>query len=475
MSASTLPLIIDGRHVDTLSAPGAPVFIPNEGQEGVNNRILVLGATPDLCRQAADSSAAAFATWRHTSPRERQALFLRAAQLLQEHSDKARQTIQDEIRCSPTWAAINVNDGIAILESVAALITSGVLSGTSPIVGNPEAHAVVLKEPLGVVLGIAPWNAPLILGIRAVAAAVAAGNTAILKGSELSPRTHYFVANLFHDAGFPSGVVNFLVHRMEDASDCFEALIAHPAVRKCNFTGSTGVGRHVAMRAAFFLKPVLLELGGKNFAVVLADADLDQAATRVLEGALLNSGQICMSTDLILVAQEVEKEFRAKLHACLDAFAGEVTSLINPKSGERVQKLLDDVKRQGATLTRSKANGDSPSAVVIENISPDKQFWSTECFGPAVGIRVIDDISQVPALVNASEYGLSAAIFTKNHVAAIHMAKKLDVGAVHINGSTVHDEACLPHGGVKSSGWGRFGGHWGFDEFLQTKTVIVNP
>ncbi|CAK7219649.1 hypothetical protein SBRCBS47491_003918 [Sporothrix bragantina] len=477
MASKVLPLIIDGKDVDALSAPSAPIFVPNEGQS-VKQRTLVLGATPALCIEAANSSAAAFATWRHTSPFERQALLHRAAQLLRERTDEARQIMEDEIKCSAKWSAINVNDAVAMLESVAALTTSGVLSGTSPAVRNHKSHAVVLKEPMGVVLGIAPWNAPLILGVRAVAAAVAAGNTTILKGSELSPRTHSFVANLFRDVGFPPGVINFLVHRPEDASDCFEALIAHPAIRKCNFTGSTAVGRHIAARAAMNLKPVLLELGGKNFAVVLADADNDKAVDHVLEGAFLNSGQICMSTDLVLVSRAVEHAFRARLHSRLEAIAAEVTSVIHKSSWARIQGLLTDAEQRGAILTRSTVDvktADTLPAVLIENVSRDMQFWAAESFGPVVGIRVFADPAEVPALINGSSYGLSAAVFTNNHVEALHLARQLDVGAVHVNGSTVHDEACLPHGGVKNSGWGRFGGYWGFDEFLQTKTVIMNP
>lgn len=175
-----------------------------------------------------------------------------------------------------------------LIEETAALVTSFNLTGSIPPSQNSEAHSLVVLEPLGVIIGIAPWNSPLLLGFRAVLPAIAIGNTAILKGSELSPRTHYFIASLFREAGFPPGVCNFLLHPADVAATVFETIIERHEVRKCNFTGSTPVGRAIANRAASALKPCLLELGGKNFAVVLDDADVAKAASLVCEGAFLN-------------------------------------------------------------------------------------------------------------------------------------------------------------------------------------------
>lgn len=183
-------------------------------------------------------------------------------------------------------------------------MTAAVMNGSIVPTKQENAQAMIYYEPLGVVLGIAPWNAPLILGLRAVIAPIAAGNTAILKvsrlqpqrsnksdsqkGSEMSPRTHYFIARLFQAAGFPPGVLNFLLHRPEDAVEVFDCLINAPQIRKCNFTGSTAVGRSIAQKAGAALKPVLLELGGKNCAIVLKDADLEKAAHATVFGAILN-------------------------------------------------------------------------------------------------------------------------------------------------------------------------------------------
>jgi acyl-CoA reductase-like NAD-dependent aldehyde dehydrogenase len=202
--------------------------------------------------------------------------------------DEIKAIIEDEIHATSLWSSINLEDSILMIEEAASLITSLALSGTLPPSQDPASQVLVLTEPLGVILGIAPWNSPLILAFRSIIAAIAAGNTVILKGSELSPRTHYFVSSLFRDAGFPPGVCNFLLHRETDAALVFETIIDRHEVRKCNFTGSTPVGRSIASRAARALKPCLMELGGKNFAVVLKDADVEKAARMIAEGAFLN-------------------------------------------------------------------------------------------------------------------------------------------------------------------------------------------
>ncbi|KAL3475749.1 aldehyde dehydrogenase [Aspergillus californicus] len=478
MQTHMVPLIIDGADI-ILEARGVnPLFTPNPDLGGPQHWI-AQGATPELCLRAVNSCVDAFPSWKATSPVERRRLFSRLAELLCNGATELATIIEKEINCSPTWASKNVDDSIAIAEHIAAVTTSGVLSGMVPATGSHDSHTVVFKEPLGVVLGIAPWNAPAVLGLRAVAAPVAAGNCAILKGSELSPRTHYFIAKLFREAGFPPGVVNFLTHRPEDASTVFESLISHPGVRKCNFTGSTAVGRQVAMRAANFLKPVLLELGGKNFVVVLDDANLAAAADMILEGALLNSGQICMSTDIVLVSATSRPELTRLLQNRIESVASShVTGVINLKSQLRIKDLLDDATAKGASFTTAAGlpGATSPHrAILIEPVTRDMDFWVQESFGPLIGVAQYDDIEEAIAAVNDSEYGLSASLFTKSTLGAMKLARRLNVSAVHINGMTVHDEVSLPHGGHKNSGWGRFGGHWAFDEFMHTQTVIVNP
>ncbi|KAF7561518.1 hypothetical protein G7046_g2627 [Stylonectria norvegica] len=473
MATSIVPLIINGQDIaDTQST----VFIPNpDGPKPL--KWSAQGATPDHCRQALESSAIAFPSWRRSRRRERMLLFHKLAQLFEENLPALKYAQQQELHCPEGVADQNLAECIELIEHLACLIGSGATSAAMPEVRRQDAHAVVFQQPLGVVLGIAPWNAPAFLGLRAVAAAVAAGNCAILKGSELSPRTHYLVADLFRSAGFPPGVVNFLVHRPEDAVQTFEALISHPAVRKCNFTGSTAVGRRIATRAAHYLKPVLLELGGKNFALVLDDADLEAAADMILLGALLNSGQICMSTDIVLVSAKSKPllcdHLRQKIKT---ASTLHVREIINQRSKERIASLIADATSKGAITVTSDSSTEErfERTIMIENLTEDMAFWQQESFGPLLGIATYETVENAVASINNCEYGLSAAIFTRSGLASVELATQLDIGAVHINGPTVHDEASLPHGGSKSSGWGRFGGRWGLEEFVHTQTVVVN-
>ncbi|KAJ8118502.1 hypothetical protein OPT61_g529 [Boeremia exigua] len=473
MLCHTIPLIIDGVHVLPSQKQPAPLFRPETNAYNAHEPSAV-GATPDLCTQAADSCARAYLSWRETHPAERRRLFNKLAQLLENKSSELEDLIQEEISCTTLWARINVADSIAIVQQCAANLATGVLSGVVPIVRDSSAHAVVIKEPLGVVLAIAPWNAPLILGVRAVAAAVGAGNTAILKGSEMSPMIHFEVAKLFQEAGFPPGVVNYVQHRPQDASACFEAMISHPAVQKCNFTGSTPVGRHIAQRAGYYLKPVTLELGGKNFALVMKDADLEQAADQVLFGSFLNSGQICMATDLVLIDRSVEQAFVDLIREKMSVASKQVVRTINSSSEARIDALLHNAIKHGAISVTDDLELTTPAAVVT-GVTSAMEFWRVESFGPLLGLVSYDREEEAVRVVNNSSFGLSAAIFSRDHFRAFNLAKRLNTGAVHVNSATVHDEATLPHGGRKESGWGRFGAHWGFEEFLQTKNIIIHP
>jgi acyl-CoA reductase-like NAD-dependent aldehyde dehydrogenase len=181
-----------------------------------------------------------------------------------------------------------------------------------------------------------------------------------------------------------------------------------------------------------------------------------------------------MSTDVVLVAQSVDQRFRNLLHQRLSNGAQQVTNVINSKSKSRIDVLVKNAEDGGAAIKMVEASSHG-SATIIEDITSSMAFWSQESFGPLLGLRSFANEEEAVNMVNDSQYGLSGAIFSRNHLRALKLAKKLQTGAVHVNSSTVHDEACLPHGGRKESGWGRFGAFWAFDEFLQTKTVILHP
>jgi acyl-CoA reductase-like NAD-dependent aldehyde dehydrogenase len=341
---------------------------------------------------------------------------------------------------------------------------------------------MALKEPAGVVLGIAPWNAPIILGVRAIATPLACGNTVILKGSEICPRTHEIIVQVFIDAGFTDGIVNFITNAPRDAGDIVGALIDHPAVRRINFTGSTAVGRIVAVRAARNLKPVLLELGGKAPMVILEDADLDEAVKAAAFGAFMNQGQICMSTERIVVVDAVAdafaEKFRAKVLSMLTADprlgTAPLGAVVDLKTVLHVESLVADAVEHGAVRS---SGGDSVGvlmpATVVDHVTPDMRLFREESFGPVVALCRARDEAHAVALANDTDYGLSAAVFTRDTARGLRVARQIKSGICHINGPTVHDEAQMPFGGVKASGHGRFGGTAGIDAFTELRWITL--
>lgn len=346
----------------------------------------------------------------------------------------------------------------------------------------PGNMAMALRQPVGVVLGIAPWNAPIILGVRAIAMPLACGNTVILKASEVCPATHRLIAATLRDAGLEDGVVNVITHDPKDAEQVAEALISHPAVKRVNFTGSTRVGKILAGISAKYLKPILLELGGKAPLVVLEDADIDAAVNATVFGAYANSGQICMSTERVIVHEKVADEFATKLAKRVaelpsgDPRKGDVVlgSVVGKATVERVTQLVQDAVSKGArVLTGGESDGTVMKGIVVDHVTPDMALFREESFGPQVSITRVKDTEEAIRLANDTEYGLSAAIFTRDIAKGLELAKRIESGICHINGPTVHDEAQMPFGGVKASGYGRFGGKAGIDAFTELRWITV--
>src|SRR5690348_16179061 len=350
----------------------------------------------------ADRAAAAFESWSKLGPNARRKLLNRAAEAIEARADRFVELMAEELRASEPWARFNVMLGAGMIREAAALTTQ--ITGEVIPSDKPGLLSLALREPAGVVLGIAPWNAPVILGCRAIAAPLACGNTVILKASERCPRTHRLIVEVFAAAGFPDGVVNLVTNERQHASEVVGALIDHAAVRRINFTGSTAVGRIVAKRAAEHLKPVLLELGGKAPLIVLEDADLDEAVKAAAFGAFMNAGQICMSTERIIVVETVADEFVRR-------FTQKVSSMPDPAVGEQVddasqgsvRELIDDALTKGA---RDIAPG---PATVLDGVTPAMKLYRDESFGPVVGIIRVADEEEAIQVANDSEFGLSAA------------------------------------------------------------------
>lgn len=266
------------------------------------------------------------------------------------------------------------------------------------------------------------------------------------------------------------------MHRPSDAASVTKALIEDPRVKKINFTGSTAVGRIISEMAGRNLKPVLLELGGKAPAIVWKDANLELAAAECAKGAFLHTGQICMSTERIIVHRSVAGEFESTLKKVIAEVFPQPGVLINGNALAKNKKLLHDATAKGAELVYISdpatitEGATRMGNVVIKNVTPQMDLYYTESFGSSVSLFVVDTEEEAFRLANDTEYGLTSAVFTEDLRTGLRFAKGIEAAACHLNGMTVHDEPGLPHGGFKNSGFGRFGAV-GLDEWLQTKTV----
>lgn len=453
-----------------------------ERKNPITGRVVTEAAAAGLADvyAAAESAGKAFPAWASLGPGLRRELLLAAANALAAHKNEFVECMINETGATEGWAEFNVTFGASLLREAGSLtthITGDILPSDVP--GNV---ALAIRQPLGVCVGIAPWNAPIILGVRALAVPLACGNTVIFKASESCPAVHRLIGTALVVAGLPEGVVNILTNAPEDAPEIVGALIDHPEVRHINFTGSTRVGRIIAERAARHLKPVLLELGGKAPMVVLDDADLDAAVNAATFGAFLNQGQICMSTERIVVHQKVANEFVKRLSAkaaalpVADPSSGPAVlgSVVDKGAAIRVLDLINDAIEKGAHLTAGgKCEGTLMSATVIDNVTPGMRIYAEESFGPVVTIVRVSDDADAIRVANDTEYGLSAAVFSQDIARAWNVASQIESGICHINGPTVHDEPQMPFGGVKGSGYGRFGGKAAIEEFTVLRWITL--
>ena len=430
---------------------------------------------------AVQAAAEAFKTWSQTGPSERRALLLKAADALEAKTPQFIEAVTAETGASAMWAGFNVMLAAGMIREAASLTTQ--ISGEVIPSDVPGSLAMGMRQPAGVVLGIAPWNAPIILGVRAIATPLACGNTVIFKGSENCPHTHQLIVEAFSDAGFPPGVLNYITNAPLDAGAVVEAMVAHPAVRRVNFTGSTKVGKIIAMTCAKYLKPAVLELGGKAPMVILDDADLDDAVNAAAFSCFANSGQVCMSTERIIVdrkiADEFVKRFAAKVRALPlgDPRKPEpvvLGSVIGMGTVAHCNALIDDALAKGAKLVcGEKASNTLMPATLLDHVTPAMRIYHEETFGPVKCIVRVNGVEEAVACANDNEYGLSAAVFGADIARAFNVARSIDSGICHVNGPTVHDEAQMPFGGVKGSGMGRFGGKAGVAEFTDLRWITI--
>ena len=470
-------LFIDGNWRD--AAGGATHDVINAfTREAVTTQA---AAGPDDVGAAITAAADALPGWAATAPEARRAILVRAGDLLAERATDIAAVVAEETGGTFGWGMFNVGLAADILRAAGSV---AVVSGDAPVATDvPGLESLAVRRPVGVCVGIAPWNAPVILGARALAWPLAFGNTVVFKASEQSPRVHAAIVAACADAGLPDGVLNLITNDPADAGEVVGQLIDDPRTAHINFTGSTRVGRIIAARAAGQFKRSLLELGGKAPLVVLDDADLDAAAAAANFGAFMNAGQICMSTERIIIEAEVAEDFVARLtrraHSLTVGSPFDESTMVGPvvndAAAAHVSELIDDARAWGATIA---LGGDHEGALVpptiVVGVTPQMRIYGEESFGPVVTIITARDDDDVVRIANDTEYGLSAAVFATDLGRARSIAERIESGICHINGPTVQDEAGAPFGGVKASGWGRFGAGQVADEFTTRRWITIS-
>jgi acyl-CoA reductase-like NAD-dependent aldehyde dehydrogenase len=440
----------------------------------------VPAAKREDARRAVAAAAEAFPSWSHAPPAERQRVFLKAADILESRRDEVVSWLARETGSTFGFAMFQMTFVPGLFRQAAALPYSPM---GEIIPSDTGAFAMGVRRPVGVVGAIAPWNAALILSARAIAAPLALGNTVVLKPSENSPYSGGLLwGEIFAEAGLPPNVLNVVTHAPGEAAGIGDELVENPAVRVINFTGSTATGRKLAEAAGRNLKRIVLELGGYNPLIVLADADLDYAVDASTFGAFLHQGQICMSARRIIVERPIADQFVERLAQKTNGLkAGDpkepdtiIGPLITESALETVKTRVEDAVRQGAkVLAGGEAVGPCYRATLLTDVPADSEFARVETFGPVAAIEVVDTPDEAVERANATDYGLASGILTSDAEKGFDLAQRIEAGIVHVNDQPVGDEPQMPFGGVKESGWGRFGGTAAIDEFTDLHWVTI--
>lgn len=464
---------------DWVDAADGATFEDRDPFTGETVATVAAGGAEDV-RRAIDSAETAFEGWAAATPAVRQGVFLKAAEVLESRQDEVVSLLARETGSGFGFGIFQMHFVPGLLRQAAALAYAPI--GTV-IPSDTGAFSMGIRRPVGVVGAIAPWNAALILSARSIAAPLALGNTVVLKPSEWSPFVGGLIwGEILSEAGLPAGVLNVVTHAPGEAGPIGDELVSNPAVRRLNFTGSTATGRKLAEAAGRHLKRILLELGGYNPLVVLADADVDYAVNAAAFGAFLHQGQICMSARRIVVERPVADEFVDKLVAKTKTLkAGDpkemdtiVGPLVNEDALALVKARVDDAVAKGArVLAGGEVVGACYAATVLADVPENAEFAQAETFGPVVAVEIVDSADEAIERANATSYGLSSGIITSDPDRGLALAQRLDAGIVHVNDQPVGDEPQVPFGGVKDSGFGRFGGQAVIDEFTELRWITV--
>jgi acyl-CoA reductase-like NAD-dependent aldehyde dehydrogenase len=470
-------MYIGGEWVDAINGETFEDYNPYNGEVFAN---VPKGKREDATR-AIEAAAAAFPEWAASPPSLRRKLFLKAADIFEKRQDELVRVVAEETGSTIGIAMFQMFFVPGLFREAAAQAYS--VTGEIIPADYPGAFFMALRQPAGVVGAFGPFNVPYILSSRAFALPLAYGNTAVLKPSEEAPVSGGLIlAEIFEEAGFPPGVLNVITHTKEDAPEIGDELIAHPAVRRISFTGSTETGRIVAEKAGRNLKQAVMELGGKDPLIILRDADVDFAADAASWGAFLHQGQICMSTERVIVERPIADAFIEKLAQRAGALkVGDprdpsvaIGPLINQSALDKVDAHVKDAVKGGAELVvGGKHDGLVYHPTIVTDVKYDMRIFTDQTFGPVAPIVIVDDAEEALQVANNSKYGLSSGIITNDFNQALMMARKLETGMVHIGDQTINDEPQVPFGGVKGSGYGRMGGKAALDEFTELRWISV--
>jgi vanillin dehydrogenase len=404
-------------------------------------------------------------------------ILLKAAEVLKQKTEEIRDVLIEESGSTFGKSMFEVSYCVELLRSAAAECRRA--SGETYPQLTPGQVGMTVRQPLGVIVGIAPFNAPFLLAMQKVGFALAAGNCFVLKPSEETPVTGLKIAEVFHEAGLPPGVLNVIPG---PAQDIGEVLFADPRVRMITFTGSTKVGKMIALEAAKNLKKCTLEMGGKSPLIVLKDADIDYAVRAGCFGIYFHQGQVCMASSRIIVEKPVFQEFSEKFAARSQSLkVGDphdpltvIGPLIRRTQCKVIDEQLQDAVSKGARLLTGGSHKDGfYQPTVVAGVTREMKIFSDESFGPVTSIIEAADSEEALAIANDTAYGLSSGVITNDLQKAMDLALRLEAGMVHINDCTVGTEPDVPFGGVKNSGVGREGGRYSMEEMTELKWITI--
>ncbi|KAI1172572.1 aldehyde dehydrogenase domain-containing protein [Nemania sp. FL0916] len=476
-------LYIDGSYDPSSDGATFPVYNPMTGSKIYD----CASATKDDYSRAIQSASVAFKTWSRMGPSAKRIIFLRAADILEKYMEtEAPALMSAEVSGTKHWTKVNAISSVGNLREAASLVSQ--IKGEVLPADAPGTTVLVERQPLGVVLAISPWNAPASLTVRAIATPLICGNTVILKPSEFSPKNQDLVVRAMIEAGLPKGCLHFLPVSPESTPAITEFAVKHPLIRHINFTGSDRVGRIIAGHAATCLKRCVLELGGKAPVIILEDANLDDAVEAVVFGSLANAGQVCMSTERVLLHESIASAFKTALLTRIQKITVgnheddpnvSISGLFTAASTKRVQNLLNGAVSSGAKLLCGDVSAFGPNQTimaphVVDEVTPDMEIFQRESFGPLVCLTTFANDDEAVGLANNSDYSLSASVFSRDVMRALDVARQVRSGSCHVNNPSVYIAAGTPNGGVGgASGYGRFGGMAGVLEFTELKIISL--